>query len=368
MLSSRAAYSRAHIVTPSERELNNASENTNNSVPLPNEIKQMILGLLPTSCLKKVRLACRDLASLGEFYLLNTVFISPREKDMEVFDCITSGKASIRRRVKNIVFDSAQFQIRTERAYFADLCEQLSLPQLKYLIMSNRDLKTLIKTILGSNQDAPDSQSLRQYGSLPDAYERCQGNPAFNKGLEQYFIYAKQHRRLLDPNWFLRVVHGLQMLGDIDMVEICSTFNTTFFEHDDDVAASSPDTLVDDPSRDDNTFTYRFSNPAIPEALDHFKGTLTRGSPVARSWPPTALCPAHPAYYYRTTSEDGLRDENISNGCFEISKLGQILQAAAKYPREFLAPGRHYAARGIPNYMFEGVIQTSYSSKILQRI
>ncbi|KAL9042903.1 MAG: hypothetical protein Q9180_000261 [Flavoplaca navasiana] len=322
-------------------------------VDFPNEIKAMILGHLEKRSIKQARLVCKDLAIIGESRLVDTIYISPREKDMEVFDGITTGKFSIRRSVKHVVFDSAQFTRQEERTYFTNLCEQLSQPQLKYLMMANHDLTNLVKTILGSDEDLPNPQSLKEYGSSRKAFERCQHNKAFNTGLEQYFVYAKQQRRLLDPNWSARVVRGLQRLGDIDIAMIDSTFDRTFFERNDELAARSPNIWVDDPNLVDNIFECRFSDDRIPMALYHFKGTSTIGSPVARSWPPTALYPSHAGYFYPSVSEDGLRDDNISNGCFEIKKFAQLLKRASKYPREFGALGHPYRATGIPHYLFE---------------
>lgn len=322
-------------------------------MPFPHEITIMILRNLPKNFLKRARLVCKDLAVLGESLLLETIFVSPREKDMEVFEAITK-KPGICSSVRRIVFDSAQFRRRTERTYFADLCQQLSQPQLRYLMMSNAEVATLVRDILGSTQENPSPQDLRQAASSSEAYERCQDNPAFNKGLELYHMYAKQQRRLVNRNWIEWVARGLRKLGDIDSVELAYTFNTTFFDSDAGLAATCLDKLVYNPNHvDDNTFVLTFSNPAILAALDHFRGTNTKGSPIARSWPATALYPSRAGFYYGVLTEDALRDDNISNGCVEFHALCIALSAASKFPLKFVAQGHDELAMGLPDYVFQ---------------
>ncbi|KAL8836564.1 MAG: hypothetical protein Q9176_006201 [Flavoplaca citrina] len=90
----------------------------------------------------------------------------------------------------------------------------------------------------------------------------------------------------------------------------------------------------------------RGSASDIHLALAHFEGKSVTGSPVARTWPATALAPLHPWYYHREPDSHVLRNPQTSSGCVELLKLTQLLKAASKQPFEFLAEG------GVPTYAF----------------
>ncbi|KAL8875616.1 MAG: hypothetical protein Q9198_006051 [Flavoplaca austrocitrina] len=75
---------------------------------LPNEIILEILSGLKKKDLKRARFTCKKLASLGGQMLVVNLYLSPREKDMAVFDTVTQ-HADLKKSVKNIIFDTAQF-------------------------------------------------------------------------------------------------------------------------------------------------------------------------------------------------------------------------------------------------------------------
>ncbi|KAL8845691.1 MAG: hypothetical protein Q9221_009157 [Calogaya cf. arnoldii] len=75
---------------------------------LPNEITIKILSCLSTKSLKRARFVSKKLASLGGQILVVNLYLSPREKDMEVFDAVTQ-HPDLKKSVRNIIFDSAQF-------------------------------------------------------------------------------------------------------------------------------------------------------------------------------------------------------------------------------------------------------------------
>ncbi|KAL9629442.1 MAG: hypothetical protein Q9204_005268 [Flavoplaca sp. TL-2023a] len=83
---------------------------------LPNEIILEILSGLKKKDLKRARFTCKKLASLGGQILVVNLYLSPREKDMAVFDAVTQ-HPHLRKSVKNIIFDSAYFPIYTLETY-----------------------------------------------------------------------------------------------------------------------------------------------------------------------------------------------------------------------------------------------------------
>ena len=75
---------------------------------IPSEIMLKILSGLRKKDLKRVRFTCKKLASLGGQLLIVNLYLSPREKDMQVFDAVTQ-HPDLKKSVQNVIFDSAQF-------------------------------------------------------------------------------------------------------------------------------------------------------------------------------------------------------------------------------------------------------------------
>ncbi|KAL8801824.1 MAG: hypothetical protein Q9200_006815 [Gallowayella weberi] len=90
---------------------------------LPNEITLLILEKLSKARLKRTRLVCKKLAQIGAPLLMDVLYISPRSKDMEVFDAVTQNPA-FSSAIKNIVYDCAQWVDYSIKDYFNALSDQ----------------------------------------------------------------------------------------------------------------------------------------------------------------------------------------------------------------------------------------------------
>lgn len=87
-----------------------------------NELVSHIISFLPNQDLKSARLVSKRWGSLGGRMLIGTLYISPREIDMAVFDNITRHR-DLSKSVKTLVYDSAQFfNFRSAATYFSELC------------------------------------------------------------------------------------------------------------------------------------------------------------------------------------------------------------------------------------------------------
>ncbi|KAI4264315.1 MAG: hypothetical protein L6R42_000572 [Xanthoria sp. 1 TBL-2021] len=308
---------------------------------LPNEIVATILASLPRRHLKQARLASTRLAVLGARLLIDTVYISSREKDMAVFDSITQHPV-FSTTVSNIVFDNAQFANIPENEYFTRLYEQMSHPQIRRLMDSNLAVRNLLELMTGEPFGAISSVPPIIYSASD--FERCQHDEVFLEGFRMYSAHAREQKNVLDLAWFARALDGFNRLGSIKSVLVGTTFNGTFFVHDRDYeiedAGSNNQTSVDK-DVDNGTAS------EIQLALAHFEGRSLTGSPVARTWPPTALIPVPPWYHQRNSAPQALRDSWTSNGCIEFLKLVQLLRWASKKPLEFDAAG------GVPANIFD---------------
>lgn len=85
----------------------------------------MILEDLPARDIKQIRLACKALETLSVGKLFTSLFISPRETDMVVFDAITQ-RPDLNGSINFIGFENARFiQEPTKETYFHALSSQL---------------------------------------------------------------------------------------------------------------------------------------------------------------------------------------------------------------------------------------------------
>ncbi|KAL8846925.1 MAG: hypothetical protein Q9221_008013 [Calogaya cf. arnoldii] len=88
-----------------------------------NELVSAILAYLPKKDLKSARQVNKRWASLGGQMLIGTLYISPREIDMNAFEGITKHQ-DLAKSVKHLVYDSAQFyNFDSAASYYAELYE-----------------------------------------------------------------------------------------------------------------------------------------------------------------------------------------------------------------------------------------------------
>ncbi|KAL8853730.1 MAG: hypothetical protein Q9221_001373 [Calogaya cf. arnoldii] len=92
---------------------------------MPPEVIHIILENLSQTDVKQARLVSNRWAAIGARSLdVHTVYLSPRDKDMEVFDVITQHPI-FRTTAKHVVFDSAQFIKLSEEHYITAFIRDL---------------------------------------------------------------------------------------------------------------------------------------------------------------------------------------------------------------------------------------------------
>ncbi|KAL9037043.1 MAG: hypothetical protein Q9180_003949 [Flavoplaca navasiana] len=302
-------------------------ENHDTLEKLPNEIVGLILARLPRRHLKQARLVCKRLAELGMHELIDTVYFSPREKDMVVFDAVTQHPV-LKKYVKKIVFDNAHFDNLSMNDYFDHLCKQLSQRQIFRLMLRIPSVDKLVRLMKGNSSGPIFSDP--QIQATRSAFERCQRDVVFLEGYREYSAHVEEQKKIMDDTWFIRVLDGLNRLGSIDTVVLDSTFNRALFIERD---YGYDETESKDEEIDRGTAS------DIHLALAHFEGKSVTGSPIARRWPATALMPLHPWYYHWEPDLYVLRDPETSSVCVELLKLTQLLKAASKQPFELSVEG-----------------------------
>ncbi|KAL8720926.1 MAG: hypothetical protein Q9225_002282 [Loekoesia sp. 1 TL-2023] len=325
---------------------------------LPNELILLALGNLSTKDLKSTRLVCKRWAPLGlELLNIDTVYLSPREKNMEVFDGITQHPI-ISKSIKHLVYDSAQFIKLPLRQYYAALGNQFEA------VIKHRNNPVV------QNQ----FEGYTDYDELPYwvRMHRVMGEQRVEDGLRHYWNLAQEQNNLFSNLWFARARQGLEAIGTLEAVTVRCTWDMIFvakamyhrdlesgMERNDaictDLFMGGDDENSDDaeeksiigPEKDDEEkFNDLEGNiPLIPSVRDQeYQGK----SPVARSWPISRLLPMAPIDPWINPTIANLRKEWVSDGCFEVLKLIQLLKSAHQQPSKLVLSGGWHDHKGIP--------------------
>ncbi|KAL8748750.1 MAG: hypothetical protein Q9184_007110, partial [Pyrenodesmia sp. 2 TL-2023] len=184
---------------------------------LPNEILSPILGYLSNRDLKHTRLTCRRFSSLSNYHFnLDTVYLSPRSKDMDVFDGITQ-HPFFSQRVKHVVYDSAQFMHLSMEDYFHTFCAQLNF---RRSALKHSSVQELIDRLRGSHH--PITERLL---SMPLPFLRFLEDRSMLEGYFQYMTHALEQRKLFSRTWFARARRGLEALGVIHSIAVRNTWH-----------------------------------------------------------------------------------------------------------------------------------------------
>ncbi|KAI4097234.1 MAG: hypothetical protein L6R37_006847 [Teloschistes peruensis] len=305
---------------------------------LPNEIVDMILVFLPRASLKQARLVCRQWAICVEAFLVSTVYLSPREKDMEVFDNITS-HPSMSKSVKHLFYDTALFRDYSLYDYFVRLCAQLNCTGYKRMRMEDPYVQELIATING-RPVRPGQRAVARPFPSQGAFRRFQEHTAFHEGYSQYQRMVQQQNNIIHNIWLLRAWQGLQRLGDIHTVTLSTRWRTSLFRFPTDESEWEREQW------DDN----EVDGPFLPEEADK-PGV---GSPVARAWPATYLLPTVTTFRLSSTNGYSPSSESVADGSLAINLVLRLLQFAKKKPQQLLMQGgSDEPAAGVPAWMFE---------------
>ncbi|KAL8727992.1 MAG: hypothetical protein Q9181_005496 [Wetmoreana brouardii] len=331
---------------------------------LPPELILMILSYLRKDDLKRARRVSRKLASLGAQRLIQRLYISPRTKDMDVFDAVTQ-HPELRKSVKHLVYDTAHFVHYDIHDYFDQLCMQLNRTRYRYWRKFHPAVKDLIGVINGIQVYGYDGKQVNGGGRKAQGsaagFQRCQAKYAFAQGFWQYTQLAREQDNILSVFWLTKACKGLDCLGQIDSVTIDTEWRTNLVKIPADRIETDIDQRVnnfgpDDPSDDENDETDEDSDDHVwfnPAGIMDILGKPLKGSPVARAWPPTSLLPTIPIFRHPYKDASPLLDEGIENGSFAFFRVIQLLRMTGKQPTHIATPREWYDTSGIPPYVFD---------------
>ncbi len=281
------------------------------ALDIPRETTSQFLGYLSKKDLKAARLVCRTFMSLAQRCLFDTLYISPRTKDMEVFNAVTQHPL-LRTSVRNLFFDSAHFVECSMEDYVRKLHEDLHDDIIGYLRPPPEEDSDCgsepdsAKLDFGSEpEDAADETSSRAsdisrlfLGLEYLSKDQCQFEPNvqgslppfIHEGFRLYSQMVQQQRNihLSGGKWFDMVHEGLRSLGPVDCVSVKNSWDLI----------EPKEEWVD------------------PNELVH-----AQGSPVARTWP---CC-----YLYPQAEDLG----GTPASGFIFVKAVQLLTSASKQPR-----------------------------------
>ncbi|KAL8992422.1 MAG: hypothetical protein Q9169_007118 [Polycauliona sp. 2 TL-2023] len=335
-----------------------------NGKKLPNELILEILFYLRRDYLKHARLTCKKLASLGGQLLVSNLYLSPREKDMQVFDAV-SRHPDLKKSVKNITFDSAHFIKYSLEEYLEQLYDAFRKT-------------TFIES--GSTQGAIAEVGLilrRAMSEIhPDNTDDEAGRylrlPVLLQGYQQYSVSAQEHGNVFLDSWFTRAVEGMKRLGPIRSAVIRNSWERIYdpMYHWSPGSAtmmkSAPHERAIVTTEVKTVFMEMFGTRMLHVSpfkksypqLMHCNGIRTIGSPSAREWHTTTLPPTSPG-----SIEDGRTDLNFlmqtgkTTGCLELIEFMKLLDTTGKWPSGFIAK-RDIGAKnttGVPLRFFNSI-------------
>ena len=227
------------------------------AVFLPPELKVAVLALLDRWDLKSVRLVSKEWSALATRPLFDRVFISCREKDLEVFKSITRHPV-ISEGVKELVFDASFFRRTMDlEEYIGRLADNISWPA---------RLEGL---------DTPFDSTNSQ---LNEFYRHCQEDEVdlgkiYDIHKNDTFI-VQGHQKYRDHSAFeYQCILNSSFAGDLVAgVESLSSLRSVVFSHE---------------TWKHNFFRSLYSNTPRPKTFQ----MSSSGSPLCRSWNPFHLRP-----------------------------------------------------------------------------
>ncbi|KAL8670326.1 MAG: hypothetical protein Q9168_005126 [Polycauliona sp. 1 TL-2023] len=315
---------------------------------IPNEITIVILKHLPKRRLKRMRMVSKKLSLLAAPILLDVLYISPRSKDIEVFEAIVQHPV-LRIGIKDVVYDSAQIIGYTLEDYCNALQEQLRASAYKRIEISNDAVRELMQIL------RPHAES---YTTRNQGFRQFKNNPVWMQSYRQHLAVAKSQATNVDGAWFTGTCEGLRKLGPIRSVTIRNSWDMV---HEDDTWCdfdegsvdagddAHPDTDLDEQQDMDN-MEDQWEDCSSNDASSDFMtsespglrcdGTRLVGSPLARACPPTWLSP--PSTSKQLSDREsicGVDWEAWNSVDQEFALLTQILKSAKLQPYAFRVLG-----------------------------
>ena len=298
----------------------------------------MVIDHLPQECRKRMRLVCRTWGALGANGLIDRVYISPFEKDLEVFDAITRHPV-FGRAIKHLVYDSAQFasDIETDADYLRALCDYTGNHQTGYMTYDtifNPEFRDLRRTIVDSLVEPSVFLGYSQRG-----LRRCQALAAFVDGYRQYLHHAKEMSNIAAASWVDRVDHGLQKMRSVESITIRNSWNMIFEDRHE-----YPEEIIT---------AFKFPHTTKGYAIVDRNGMRLVGSPLARSWPPAYLQPRSIESHNDHDPIHG-SPSAVSDGIVELSQVLKRIHSAGmmQHIKEFVVSEYADTLGGVSPYAF----------------
>ena len=231
---------------------------------LPAEIKSITAQYLVKSDLKTLRHVSKDWSAMATPFLFDRIFISPYEKDLQVFTKITQNSV-LSGSIKEMIVDTSWVTAMSHECYFHLLLKDIrslssGLSEQSPFYGRNRRLNKLVKELMWN---------YRHDGSLWSKH----GNERLVKdGYLSWEQLSRQQRRSLgsegDKRYYLTLCSGLERLPSLQTVK---------FDHD-----------IWGRNIIDMSSTISSSRPPDPF---HVLRPVYSGSPLSRGWNPWHLRP-----------------------------------------------------------------------------
>ncbi|KAI4203615.1 MAG: hypothetical protein LQ346_001762 [Caloplaca aetnensis] len=316
----------------------------------------MILEYLPRQELKQCRLVsklwgirCEELLKLK----LDTLYLSPRDGDMERFDAMTQDP-HFAKKIKHLVIDSAQFVKYSMPAYSEVLFTQLLDDDYSAKHASNHLGFAHLTGLIGAPKQLP---FFGRGEFMSRAYGKCQDDPVFLEGFRQYCRLVVQQANSHSPFWFDRARRGLQSIGLLQSLTICNTWEMLYFVQNnyylDGVIEGATVKRIAERLRDGEIRLER--NRALGK------------SPVARSMPPTVVLPMARAMPWHEPDIHKLPQKPVSDGSLEFAVVVELLKSSGQQPLEIIVPGDSRAESGLPANVFDTTWPTATTFPIICR-
>ncbi|KAL8881657.1 MAG: hypothetical protein Q9198_001180 [Flavoplaca austrocitrina] len=286
---------------------------------LPNEVTLNIVSCLSKKDLKQVRLVCRLWAALAAKSLFDTIYVSPREIDMTMFEAITR-HPTLRNAPRNLVYDSAVFPSIDELHYATLLHWQYHRGTFDALGDARFAVEKMIRFV---SMDVLDGKSV-------ELDKQLRNHPVFQSGFREHSNHAGEFLNLFTKRWSGRVRQGLKKLGPIVSVTIRNTWEMIYDYGDNKMAArgcgygfAKALNEVVEPHNAENLNSLVSSNSIRPD------GTRLVGSPSARAYPATG-CQPYATQDWNTMDETQMMRTCNSSGFYEFIEMVNLLALAGK--------------------------------------
>ncbi|KAL8992240.1 MAG: hypothetical protein Q9169_007256 [Polycauliona sp. 2 TL-2023] len=301
---------------------------------LPNELTLNIMSSLLKKDIKEARLVCKLWGTLGAKSLFDTIYVSPRETDMVVFDAITQ-HPSLRYAPRRLIYDSADFEQLTETDYAWEIWYQYDEGTFNALggaVYAVQEMIRYIPEDVGDGTTELDAQ--------------LRSHPVFERGFREYIKHANEYGNVFTRDWSSRVYRGLGNLGPIVSVSIRNTWNMIYDEPDGDVP------IRDVPVRSNYNVS---AATLVAQGYVHADGTRLVGSPSARAYSSTALPPGCAEIWIAKDPTQMMTASRVSPTSGFLGILN-LLSTAGKRPtdlRTLGGLGADLARTGISVHVFD---------------